>query len=885
MLIFYIYFLVDNRFSLSDKPKIIDPQIKFEGDNRIIFKNISKDSQQDSRGTIAQTIRIKNAVNNLSLQLTLFGSTSFSIDPRSKKILDSESVEAIYSPPTNLPEYSNVYGFVMALQESDNGFHALQTISKNFEEFMFYPKCDKEDKIYIDFGQVENYSQSTDIRVRNVCLINLHDTDYSWTARILPGKSNFSAFEVGVLKGELGPAETYMMPIRLTSKNSGVFESIIEVSIKESNNRQAKFRKAASIITKCQLINTSCLGFPEFIDFGTGVVGRKKKISFHISNTGTSDSEVTILVKPPFSVEPKNMFLKHKEQKPVSIYFNPTESKTSEAKMHIFSKHLLYLVPITGFGGTCELLCEKYNGKTIEFGDLKEGTLAYMSVYLTNKGTLPLCLKAVSASLPQLVNLEYMEVTNTIPYETSKTLSREAINVKKDHWAWLKRKIQVLAVVGMLKRHRDAKDNKAVIEKSSKLETPGIPIKILKSTALRGGIDKFNLDGVPHLKPFHSFRLKLIYTSKYQSKTDTDLQFHYTPITTDDKYPTDAIVFQKMELKVAGTVFRPLEMIPPSYDFGIVTAENNFPARTGVNLSGSQVSNKSNVMCAHLVNMSLEAQNLNLKSIDPEFRITGNSWLLQPGEKIDIPISFHPIREQIQYHGVAKFVHKYGVFEIKMSGTGASAELVCEDELSFGSVKLGTSSSQIFKISNRGLLSCKFNMEILQQETNFSFVDTQCEKEGYVEPGDSLSVEIICSLKSEFSTPSSLRILWQRCLGGKWEEKTVPFNVEIGVPGFKLQNGEIDFETAFIKVRKEMQIIVANEGNAPCSWRAESEMGDILWVEPEFGVLQSNSIETLNIVYRPKVYDAIASSIMFITDAGRKQLMCYGIVGKKRMCL
>ncbi|KAJ3282564.1 hypothetical protein HK104_010831 [Borealophlyctis nickersoniae] len=96
--------------------------------------------------------------------------------------------------------------------------------------------------------------------------------------------------------------------------------------------------------------------------------------------------------------------------------------------------------------------------------------------------------------------------------------------------------------------------------------------------------------------------------------------------------------------------------------------------------------------------MSMEAQNLTLQSVNPEFTITGRTWNLQPSQKLHTPIEFHPPKEQVQYHGEAKFAHKYGIATIRLAGTGASADLSRDEVVDFGSLKVGAFDTRTLKL-------------------------------------------------------------------------------------------------------------------------------------------------------------------------------------------
>lgn len=102
--------------------------------------------------------------------------------------------------------------------------------------------------------------------------------------------------------------------------------------------------------------------------------------------------------------------------------------------------------------------------------------------------------------------------------------------------------------------------------------------------------------------------------------------------------------------------------------------------------------------------MSDRTQTLLLDSISSDFSTPGVTWTIKAGAKIQIPIEFHPQREQISYHGEAIFSHDYGSDTVHLLGVGASAELCCSEIIDFGRLKVGTKRVLQFEIQNKVIL-------------------------------------------------------------------------------------------------------------------------------------------------------------------------------------
>ncbi|RKO93893.1 hypothetical protein BDK51DRAFT_20030, partial [Blyttiomyces helicus] len=874
------------------------PDISFARDP-VIFRQSTGTTPQgqmaDIRRSQMQPVLVQNR-STRPLNALFFGSTGFSVDPRAKLMQpgDAENVDIMFIPQADASNQVVTYGFAIALIDTDHLFNAIQVLGKRATDFLIFPSPSKDGVLTIDFGKVELSTQSLEINTKHIILCNTYATSYTWTVKFVSVKGKFSAFEVGMIMGELQPNDSFAIPFRYHSDTSGAFESMAEIYIKETMDRVAKPIKILSVILRGQTVNTSLGGLPESMEFGSTVVFQRKKKSFVITNVGSTEAPVTVLTRPPFSVIPKTFILGPKGQQEIEVTYTPTESRISQVKMLVFSNQKLWIVMLSGTGGTAELICEKYTKRSMDFGFQREGTVGWLSLYLTNKGTLPLCLKAITADLPEIVKVEFLTVTSTVPYEGDQSMKAkgQTVMVRRDFWSVLRRKFQVFTVLSQLigKGAGVKKSGGSHSKPDEPFEEEGILIRIPKT----GTIDLISqnmMPIIPMLRPFYSYHLRVGYTNRYQARNGTDVSFHYMPITTDESPDTMAELVKSMSLHVVGHVYRPLELYPPFHDFGVAPAqcfmesdsrhrhetESLLGNTYGVQREGQN--NGEAILELQVLNMSFEAQYLTLQSINPEFTVMGRTWQLQAGEKLSIPIEFHPPKEQVQYHGEAHFIHKYGASVIRLGGTGASAALVADESVNFGSLKVGTLGTAILRLHNRGLLQCRYTLEIIQSGIDFCLVGEEpLEHEGVIESGGSENIEFDCCCESNTQSDAHVLIKWLRVPRGIWEELVIPLIVQIGMPIFRLQQLEIDFGTTYINVNKTIEFGVTNDGNASCSWTVEFDNVNII-IDPESGSLLPGEAVYLQLTFAPVEFEALRSVVYFNTDAGVKTLTCYGIVG------
>lgn len=86
--------------------------------------------------------------------------------------------------------------------------------------------------VVVDFGIVDVASYWLSIHSRHVLLVNTGITTIGWTLKLGGGRTKYSAFEAGSVSGELGPSETYAIPLRFHSDVSGTFEVTADLIVK-----------------------------------------------------------------------------------------------------------------------------------------------------------------------------------------------------------------------------------------------------------------------------------------------------------------------------------------------------------------------------------------------------------------------------------------------------------------------------------------------------------------------------------------------------------------------------------------------------------------------------------------------------------------------------
>jgi hypothetical protein len=834
-----------------------------------------------------RTMTIENTSDKPS-DMSFFASTCYSVDPRSKVLdpLAKDNVDVMYIPP-DAPDFLTTYGFAAALEKQLNLIESVATVGKNRLDFLVFPTPGPSGDIVIDFGMY-TISTKENSEKKYLVMCNNSQVSYSWSIKFASSKTKFIPFETMGNMGEIGPNESFPLPITFYTDTSGSYESQAEIMVKETLDRNAKLMRIASVVCRGTAVLLSAVGFPDTIDFGHTVVSHQKQKSFIVQNKGTTHATITSLVRSPFQIFPKSCNIPPGGEQDFFVTYAPTESKSSSVKLLLYVGHKLQVVNLTGHGGVAELVCEKYDKKEIFFGYQKEGTISWIDIYLTNKGTMPLTLKAITTMKPDLLRLEYIQMVSTIPYDNRIGKKEEKPSVSKNYWSTVRKKLRVILIMrGLIKktlgtRKKDRRhlyrDN--VVDEAISLAVSASGIDILEKQPQEKEI--------PDLRPFYSYHFRIGLINKHQTRKQTEVNFHYLPVTTEEDPAEVPKLLKAMNLMLSGVVYRELEIFPTVFDFGYVAAESfldgnrkledDVGGRYGMERDGGEEWNAA-VLYIKVVNPGFEAQNLTLQHITTPFTVSGRQWHMPPGEKLEIGVEFHPPRGQEQHHGEVVLGHKYGSTTVQLIGTGACAEVDCDKELDFGTVKVGVERIKQIRMANRGLLRCKYEMQINQKSTEYRFCAQEpFDIEGVIESGQAESVDVKCCCQSLKPGNAHVMIRWQRVPRGVWEELTVPISVVVGQPLFKLATSEVDFGVTYVSVNKKLFVEIRNDGNAACAWAAKLDDSTVT-LDCLQGVVAPFSVLRLGLLYTPVGYVTLHATVLFETEAGKRFLNCYGTVG------
>jgi hypothetical protein len=389
---------------------------------------------------------------------------------------------------------------------------------------------------------------------------------------------------------------------------------------------------------------------------------------------------------------------------------------------------------------------------------------------------------------------------------------------------------------------------------------------------------------LPELKPLHSYEFRIGYPISYYGEQLRQLTFRYRPICELVENGEPDELSESITLELIAKVFLPLEIKPPSLNFGILPAEAYLESSIVKNTKNTIINqaDQSNFKFAlniNIFNNSNSMLSISLLRINPEFSIKGRIWNILGGEKLEIPVEFHPPREQTQYVGEAVFVHKYGQACVSLNGTGASAELVIDEVVDFENLKLDTIGSRFLHLHNKGVLPCHYELDIVQKDKDFWFRDGDpYEYVGYIKAGQYAQKEIVCQCRRKSGSSGNIVVKWKRVPLGKQEKTIVPLKLMVGYPEFNFETAELNFKATYIGINKVLTVRIFNDGNASCNWRAVSEI-PTLTLNIHSGILEPGDLKEILVKYTPVEYESLDSSILFLTDAGPVKLTCYGVVG------
>ena len=826
-------------------------------------------------------------------ELRFFSSTSLNVEPFRKEVLPArtETVDFAYTPSLNVHEIITFFGFVSAIQERTHMINAIQVQGKHRPvDFYVFPMSEALQKAYlIDFGVIDKGVSAVVEATRNLVLFNGSTSSVLWDVRLVDNKNNFMAFESNVVSGELKPMESFLMPIKYRAENVGSFEVAADIFVKDMYDKYAKAIKFGKAIFRASCVQTSVSGIPDSIDFENIVVGYTTETTFVLKNVGTTVCTVSLVAKAPVIVSPRNFVLGKDTTQEVKVSFSPTESLVLNTILNVFVNDQVFSVSVIGTSGAASLVCDSAAADSLDLGVHKESSLLWTDIYLTNKGSLPLNLAAITSDLPGVLRMEFIDVVAAVKGDS--VASKHPVHVRHDSWAIVKRKqssiVSLKSVMFRGRKHAFI-ESEAPLPYSARV-SHGTPVQVL------GEMDdiwssKNLVDLLPVLSPLLSYQLRIGFSCTYGRRRPVTLQFHYVPVIASADDADRRKYCQCLYLDLKSTVYRFPEIFPPFYDFGLVPLRDHLDLNQsteetiGEKSLGitrvSQFFNNTDTLQLALTNPSLETQNVALDYLTSHWFIQDRSWQLGPGEKIFVAVEFRPTKEQKQYNGEAEFSHNYGRTTIYLSGTGAKADVTHEvSAISFGRLQINTVLTKMFSFSNRGLLGSLYQATIEPSGAEYSFAEDEMHYvDGFIPSGTSMVFNIKCHCFKPEPTPASLILRWQIVSRGTWQESRIPLSVSVGNPRFRLKEPECDFQVTFLTTRRKCELIANNDGNAHCKWKATVE-SPWLSIEPSEGVLQPGTAIALQITYAPMQFELFRSRVLFNTEAGDKVAVCYGIVG------
>ncbi|KAI8908562.1 hypothetical protein EDD86DRAFT_270613 [Gorgonomyces haynaldii] len=848
-----------------------DPQASFDVEFKVDPFISENNAFSMATESTSSALVIQNR-GNISKDVTIVGSSCFTINPPKRTLQPGELVklEHYFSPPFDILKTVTVYGFAMAIDDQNGLITSAQIIKKMSSGLLVLPYIGGEEKqIMIDFGNLELAGDIKVDCVKYLMLCNPHTSPFRWTLKQQGQKSD--AFEWSIITGDVSSYETFTIPFRFNTGVSGQYESTCEIHVSEPGDPSSKAIAKVQVVLRGNAVYTSLTGVPESIEFSNALVHSVQKRAITINNTGTAELSIKAFAKPPFSISPGTATLPAKNSMKMEVSFEPTQNTLCTSKIQIFANQTLHLIEVSGCGGMSALECEKYGQKPLDFGVCKESTISWISVYVTNAGTLPCILSGISSTHPKLIKLLYIDTVGNVPLEIYQQKDTQLIEKRNDHWNILRRKLKVFQYfrpffegASRHLHHEEPTEAKSVIK--------GNLMTVQNHEQLQ--LSKTGIKDIPILQPHCSYHFKVGYVGISKGAHETDIIFSYIPQIDETEGVDPCVDFlQSTTLDITGTIVRPLEILPKSIDFGPQPAERFLAP----DKKQEEDIDKNTIL---VLNMSKQTQHLALEHIDEPFYVKERFWTISAGDQITIPVHFHPQLEQLMYRGAAVFKHNFGKDSVQFSGIGATAELTAPQNLNFGRLKIGSKLKISFDIQNCGVLHCPYEMDIQQNVPTFRLLGTEdpFEKSGVLESGKILTLEIECDCRFRQSTVATIEILWRKIPLGQQQRTVIPLLVESGFPQFQVSQIELDFKTTYIDVNKTLPLVVSNSGNATCNWSMVCENPQISGTVTS-GVIGPGEKILTEITYAPTHYESHSSVINFTTDSGSMTVLCSGVVG------
>ncbi|ORY23591.1 hypothetical protein LY90DRAFT_389768, partial [Neocallimastix californiae] len=859
--------------------------IKFQR-NYITFYSISEQKIENIKFSIGNNKKaILTNDNEAPIDVNIINTPCFNTNILSRKLEENEEfiLDYYFYPPNKIPKYSTIYGFSLAIEDETNSFSSMQLIGKNEYDFLVFPCPDENKELNIDFGNVESSQEKEKGISRTIMLCNLYDLDYIWNISIIGSKARYSPFTVSLMEGELASNETFPLTFTFNSDGSGTFESSMDLYAKDCTGKLSVKKFIARINLKGTTVYSNISGYPDIIDFGQIVVNTTKKVKFKIENKGNTRININTSINEPFIVSPCKFNIDLDESKEVEVTYNPKNPGCSTKNLIMYANKMKINIPVKGLSGSFELICKKYPD-TIDFGCYECNSIVWINCYLTNIGTIPLLLKGITSENENLFKVEYLNVVNTIP----NIKESDEKYITKDWWKIVKNNIvkiinNEVILKNQIKSNHLEEDSIEYDDKRYLFQS-GASIPVSKVLSKDKSTYENIKEIIPRLEAFSSYHLKIGFINHYK-KTISSLSFHYYPIITNDEEDLN-LNTNVLKINTISQSYRSIHFSTLNYNFPYVPAkcyEEDLNIQQDFKEYKYESESENNTSKYNLIvtNLDVEVQNLTLIEISNEFKIEDKKWTLRPGEQLSIPIRFEPLNEQTFYKGKAVFKHNHGSSTVLLSGTGASANIFCDNLLDFETAKVNTNIIKHFKMHNRGLIGCRYTLQIYyhQQISPFTFKDSDdpFDIEGYIESGEKKAIPINCYCTNEISS-SILHLKYQRVPNGVWETENIELKVEIGQPNFEIDRKELNFETTYVNIPKTIPITIYNSGNANCHWNICNHNPDLIFETSE-GVIEPDEFFDIEVSFNPKSYNPLNDTIRFETDCGEKYLFATGIIG------
>ncbi|KAI9220563.1 hypothetical protein BC828DRAFT_415572 [Blastocladiella britannica] len=479
---------------------------------------------------------------------------------------------------------TEVHGFMVAYPERSL---AVATPLVSSPLLMVFPSPSVSSRgLEIDFGILESGTNRTsEWCIRSALLVNSRDANVMWTCRLVVNRNRHCPFEVLTTAGDLHPMQGNLVRFDVAPTVQGAFDATCEIVAKEHLTSPPTI--VCTITLRVRVVLTQVIGLPDAHDFGSCVVGSELSHQFTLENIGNSDANVSLIPRSPFDIVPSSFKLPALGgQQVVTLSFAPTESsKDSLNRIACFINHRVHMIRVLGKSGFVDLASNNHHN-ILDYGSVSSTCIAWMNVYVTNRGTLPLRLEHIISPRSEILSLELMGKQLMVQGST--------MSVKRDGWAIVRSKIKALALIGHFLRYKlkptltrtpmvQTEDERpgnglsrrmTVIPSSSVLQKQQLQQQqqqkgIRLPIASEHGVALSDLISKPEeliLEPMYSFVFRLGFSTVHQTRQTTDLNIYYVPVISN---PSPSAT-RRLTFTVTGYIYRVLDFHPSSVNFGLV---------------------------------------------------------------------------------------------------------------------------------------------------------------------------------------------------------------------------------------------------------------------------------------------------------------------------